>query len=177
MESKRTGGLLTDEQIIALFFAREERAIVETEKKYCQYLHTVAYNILYSKEDCDECLNDTYLGAWDKIPPERPSHLKAFLTTIVRRVSINRYNEKTRQKRVPSALTDALDELEILLLRSDPRSDLGKIKSECHTSLDRLAVLFRIYEELTLSDKTVRSAETVQHFIHSHDLIRSIRRA
>lgn len=106
---------IDDEEIIDLYWQRDERAIDETDFKYRKYLFTVAYNILYSKEDCDECLNDTYLGAWDKIPPERPSHLKAFLTTIVRRVSINRYNEKTRQKRVPSALTDALDELEAFI--------------------------------------------------------------
>lgn len=111
MESKRTGGLLTDEQIIALFFAREERAIVETEKKYCQYLHTVAYNILANEQDCEECLQDTYLRAWNVIPPERPRVLYAFLAKITRNLSLSRYKTARRQKRVLSEATVSLDEL------------------------------------------------------------------
>ena len=71
--------------------------------------------------------------------------------------------------------TDTLDELKVLLLRSDPGSDLGKLESERHTSLDRFAVLFRINEELALSYKTVRTSETVEHLIHSYYLIRGIR--
>ncbi len=111
MESKRAGGSLTDEQIIALFFAREERAIVETEKKYCQYLHTVAYNILANEQDCEECLQDTYLRAWNVIPPERPRVLYAFLAKITRNLSLSRYKTARRQKRVLSEATVSLDEL------------------------------------------------------------------
>lgn len=111
MESKRAGGSLTDEQIIALFFAREERAIVETEKKYCQYLHTVAYNILANEQDCEECLQDTYLRAWNVIPPERPRVLYAFLAKITRNLSLSRYKAARRQKRVLSEATVSLDEL------------------------------------------------------------------
>ena len=107
----RFAPLLEDEKIIELFWNRNERAIDETDRKYQKYLFTVAYNILYVREDCDECINDTYIGAWEAIPPQRPMNLKAFLTVIIRRVSINRYNEKSRQKRVPSILTDSLEEL------------------------------------------------------------------
>ena len=102
---------LEDEEIIDLYWDRDEKAIDETDKKYRKYLFTVAYNILYVREDCEECINDTYVGAWNSMPPERPTYLKAFLTTIVRRVSINKYNEKNRQKRVPSSLTDSLEDL------------------------------------------------------------------
>jgi len=101
----------TDDEIIGLFWERDERAIDETDIKYRKYLFTIAYNILYSEEDSEECLNDTYIGAWEAIPPARPLNLKAFLTTIARRTAINRYNESKRQKRVPSNLTSSLEDL------------------------------------------------------------------
>ncbi len=106
---------LPDEKIIDLYFDRDERAIDETDLKYRKYLFTVAYNILYSNEDCEECLNDTYVGAWNTMPPQRPLNLKAFLTTILRRNAINRYREAQMQKRVPSNLTSALEELDYML--------------------------------------------------------------
>lgn len=101
----------SDDEIIELYWNRDERAIDETDIKYRKYLFAIAYNILYSDEDCKECLNDTYMGTWEAIPPARPLNLKAFLTTIARRVAINRYNENRRQKRVPSNLTYSLEEL------------------------------------------------------------------
>ena len=106
---------LPDEEIIDLYFERDERAVDETDLKYRKYLFAVAYNILYCNEDCEECLNDTYIGAWNSIPPQRPLNLKAFLTTILRRSAINRYREAQMQKRVPSNLTSALDELDYML--------------------------------------------------------------
>ena len=103
---------LSDEEIVELYWQRDESAISHTDIKYRRYLFTVSYNILGSNEDSEECINDTYIGTWNAIPPERPSCFKAFLTTIMRRVSINKYNELTRKKRVPSALTDSLSDLE-----------------------------------------------------------------
>lgn len=105
----------TDDKIIELFWNRDERAIAETDLKYRNYLFTIAYNILYSHEDCEECLDDTYMDTWEAIPPERPLNLKAFLTTILRRNAINRYNANRRQKRVPSNLTYSLEELDNLI--------------------------------------------------------------
>ena len=133
---------LDDEEIIDLYWNRDERAIDETDFKYRKYLFTIAYNILYSKEDCDECLNDTYIGAWGAMPPEHPRFLRAFLTTIVRRVSINRYNEKSRQKRVPSALTDSLSDLEDFMSdrsfeNEESAAHLGKIISDYVRSLSK----------------------------------------
>ncbi|MBR2381134.1 MAG: RNA polymerase sigma factor [Clostridia bacterium] len=112
---KRIRAPIDDEKIIDLYWERDERAIEETDIKYRKYLFTIAYNILYSDEDSEECLNDTYMGAWDSIPPQRPLNLKAFLTTIARRVAINRYNESKRQRSIPSNLTSALDELDFML--------------------------------------------------------------
>lgn len=131
---KRTQAPCSDERIIELFWERDERAIEETDIKYRRYLFTVAYNILYSNEDCEECLNDTYMGAWEAIPPERPLNLKAFLTTIIRRAAINRYNEARRQKRVPSNMTSSLEDLSFALsdssvINSVEAQELGKIIS------------------------------------------------
>ena len=111
MESKERAGCLSDEQILDLYFARQERAIAETEKKYCHYLNTVAYNILANEQDAEECLQDTYLRAWNAIPPERPHVLCAFLAKITRNLSLSRYKASKRQKRVLSEANISLDEL------------------------------------------------------------------
>ncbi len=103
---------VNDEKIIELYWLRDEKAIEETDFKYKNYLFSIAYNIVHEKSDSEECLNDTYLGAWNSMPPTRPNILKAFLTTIVRRVSINRYHSNSRKGRVPSEMTVCLSELE-----------------------------------------------------------------
>ena len=101
-----------DREIVELYFARDEKAISETDAKYRGYLMTVARNLLSDVSDCEECLSDTYLGAWNTIPPTRPTHLKAFLTTILRRCAIKRYRSNTKLRAVPSELTVSLSEIE-----------------------------------------------------------------
>jgi RNA polymerase sigma-70 factor (ECF subfamily) len=103
--------LLADESIIKLYWERDERAIVETDRKYKGYLHTIAYNILHDRLDCEECLNDTYLGTWNAIPPERPSIFQAFLSKIMRNTAIVRYKRNSASKRIPSEMTVSLEEL------------------------------------------------------------------
>lgn len=103
--------LFSDEQIIDLFFARDEEAIKNVDVKYGNYLHTIAVNILTDCEDCEECKNDTYLALWNNIPPDRPRNFKAYVAKIVRNISINRYKEKMRLKRVPSEYAVSLEEL------------------------------------------------------------------
>lgn len=115
MRTKKRGDILSDEQIIDLYFAREERAIAETDKKYCEYLHAVAYNILYNEQDADECVQDTYLKTWNSIPPQRPSALRAFLAKITRNLSLDRYEQYNRQKRVPLEDYSPLDEVQEFL--------------------------------------------------------------
>ena len=110
---------LSDDAIVELYWQRDENAIRQTDVKYKNYLLSVAFNMLRDSGDCEECLNDTYLGTWNAIPPARPSVLKAFLTAIMRRAAVNIYNRKTRQKRVPSNLTDSLDELDFLIAHED----------------------------------------------------------
>ena len=83
-----------------------------TDAKYKNYLFSIAFNIVRDPLDCEECLNDTYLGAWNAIPPARPNFLRAFLTTIVRRVAVNRYHRNTKKTNVPTVMTVSLSELE-----------------------------------------------------------------
>lgn len=110
-QNEKSLSSLDDEMIIALYWARNERAIVETDKKYKHYLYTIAYNILHDSLDCEECLNDTYLGTWNTIPPARPTVFQAFISKIMRNISIGRYKKKTADKRIPSEMTVSLGEL------------------------------------------------------------------
>ncbi len=133
---------LSDNDIIDLYWARSDRAIPETDLKYRKYLHTVVYNILHNALDCEECLNDTYLGAWNSIPPAKPNALKAFLVTIARRVAVNRYHSNTKKRAVPSEMTVALSELEDFIADDqtvDTNLDaerLGAVLSDFVHSLD-----------------------------------------
>ena len=143
---KRNNAFLTpleDDEIIELYWQRNEAAIAETDLKYRKYLFIIAYNILNEKLDCEECLNDTYLGAWNAIPPTRPNVLKAFLTTIIRRTAMKRYQHKNRQRAVPSEMTVSLSELEAFVSGDgDVEADfdaerLGKIISDFVRSLGK----------------------------------------
>ena len=82
---------MEDLQIIELFWQRSESAVTETARKYGRYCHTIAYNILHSREDSEECVNDTYLNAWRTIPPQRPERLSTFLGKITRNLSLKRW--------------------------------------------------------------------------------------
>ncbi len=90
---------MEDETIIDLYFAREERAIAETGKKYGGYCRSIAFNILHSHEDTEECVSDTWLHTWNAIPPTRPGCLRAFLGRITRNLSFTRWEAARAQKR------------------------------------------------------------------------------
>lgn len=90
---------MEDERIVELYFERSETAISETQKKYGKYCHCIAYNILSSDLDAEECVNDTYLRAWESIPPQRPRLLKSFLGRITRNLSLDRYDRDHAIKR------------------------------------------------------------------------------
>ncbi|MBE7067158.1 MAG: sigma-70 family RNA polymerase sigma factor [Ruminococcaceae bacterium] len=113
LQSKKTVKTpMDDEKIVELYWERNEKAIEETDFKYKKYLFSIAYNVICNRLDCEECLNDTYLGAWNSIPPTKPNVLKAFLTTITRRIAIKRYHRNLRQNTIPSEMTISLSELE-----------------------------------------------------------------
>ncbi|MDE6925827.1 MAG: sigma-70 family RNA polymerase sigma factor [Acetatifactor sp.] len=90
---------MEDLEIVELYFERSEMAIRETEKKYNAFLRQVAYNILRSIYDTEEVVNDTYMGAWNAIPPTRPNSLKHFLSRIARNLSFDRLDYRNAGKR------------------------------------------------------------------------------
>ena len=103
---------MEDNQIVALFWARDEKALTETEQKYGNYCRTIAYNILQSREDSEECVNDTWLRAWNAMPPQKPNILQAFLGKITRNLSLDRYKLGRAAKRGGGQTDVALEELE-----------------------------------------------------------------
>lgn len=103
--------LMGDEEIIDLYWNREERAISETDRKYGRMLYAVAINILSDRLDSEECVNDTYLGTWNQIPPKRPTVFRLFLTKITRNISVDKFRERGAAKRIPSEFVVSLDEL------------------------------------------------------------------
>ena len=105
-------GLPTDDAIVELYWQRNETAIKETDRKYGRYLLVIADNIVHNRLDSEECLNDTYLGTWNRIPPTRPVSLKSFLARIMRNVSVGKFRQNTADKRIPSELITSLSELE-----------------------------------------------------------------
>ena len=124
---------MDDTQIIELFFARNEQAIKETDAKYGKLCFSVANRILENNEDSEECVNDTYLNAWNKIPPTRPNHFSAFLCKITRLISLKKLEFSSALKRT-SAVIVSFEELEGVL--QDPKispatdaEDLGKLIS------------------------------------------------
>ncbi len=92
-------GQMNDEKIVDLYWERTETAIDETAKIYGNYLFTIANNILQNTKDAKECVNDTYLKAWNNIPPVRPAIFQAFLGKITRNLSLNKYKEQRAKKR------------------------------------------------------------------------------
>lgn len=90
---------MEDSKIVELYWERSEDAISQTKSKYGRYCHSIAYNILHSDEDAEECVNDTYVRAWSAIPPQRPTKLSAFLGKITRNIALDRYDASTAKKR------------------------------------------------------------------------------
>ena len=102
---------MKDENIVELFLQRDQTAIDRSQEKYERYLFKVAQNILADEEDVRECLNDTYLAAWNSIPPNNPDVLQTYLVKLVRRIAIDRYRSQNRLKRKASEYALSLDEL------------------------------------------------------------------
>ena len=109
---------MTDTEIINLFFERSEQAIEELAKKHGNAVARVARNILGNTQDAEECVNDTYLGTWNAIPPHKPSPLRTFVCRIARNLATKKYHSNTADKR-NSQYDLALDELEDYLSDSD----------------------------------------------------------
>lgn len=125
---------MEDKSIIKLYFERNEEAIVQTDKKYGKLCYSIAYNILNNREDSKECVNDTYNGVWNAIPPTTPFNFTAFICKITRNLSLKRLEFLTRDKRSANFVL-SLEELNEIL--PDERygvgvneEDVGKLISE-----------------------------------------------
>lgn len=112
---------MEDQKIIQLYFDRSELAITETKEKYGRYCTAIAYNILGSFEETEECVADTYMSVWNTIPPQQPEDLKAYLGRIVSNHALSRYRASHAKKR--SSFSTVLEELEITAL-NDPCQEL-----------------------------------------------------
>ena len=124
---ERRRSLVQDEKIIELYFSRDERAVYETQKKYGKYLNTIAYNVLSSSEDAEECENDTYLAAWQAIPPARPESLAAYLGGTARKIALNLLRRRSADKRGGGECDVCLHELEECLPDREPEE---RVRSE-----------------------------------------------
>ena len=102
---------MEDRQIVALYLQRNEQAIAQTDAKYGKYCFSIAYNILANNEDAEEAVNDTYIGAWNAIPPHQPAILSTFLGKITRRIAIKRWRANRTLKRGGGETALALEEL------------------------------------------------------------------
>ena len=172
-QEEQKGTILPDEEIVELYWNREERAIEVTDKKYGKYVYTIAYNIVKNSLDCEECVNDTYLGVWNRIPPSRPTLFQVFLAKIARNIAVDRWRKNTSEKRISSEMTVSLDEIsqcmfqDLSIEEQVMICEITRILNDYLKSLDdRDAFLFisryyyadsikRIAEMLKLSERTV----------------------
>lgn len=109
--ARKGSNMMDDKEIIELYWHRDEAGIRETDVKYGKLCRYVTKNILISLEDCEECVNDTYLACWNAIPPKQPDKLSAFVSRIARNLALNRWDYLTAEKRNPGAVC-SLEELE-----------------------------------------------------------------
>jgi len=131
---------MEDDKIVQLYWDRDEAAITATSDKYGAYCLSISQNILGNREDAQECVNDTYLQAWNTIPPYRPHILSTFLGKITRNLSINLYKKNKREKRGGGQIVLAIDELNEII--ADKNSEAEFDRAELSTAInDFLAML------------------------------------
>ena len=126
---------MDDTQILALYWARDSQAIAETERRYGAACRSLARRILRSAEDAEECVNDSYLRLWNRIPPERPDSLSSYLLRTVRNLSLDRLRMRGAAKRGGSAVTVSLEELRQVTGGSSAES--GLLAQELGRAVDR----------------------------------------
>ena len=127
---------MDDKAILDLYRSRSEKAIAETDAKYGAYCFTIAYNILNNREDSQESVNDTYLAAWNTIPPKRPAVLAAFLGKITRYISLDLWKKRSRLKRGGGEIELCLEELKDCVSGHESTED-SAIRREIVTAINR----------------------------------------
>lgn len=159
--------ILSDEEIISLYWERNGTAINATDVKYGRYLYTIAQNILNDDLDSEECLNDTYLGTWNSIPPNRPRLFQAFLSKIMRNIALERVRKASASKRIPSEMTMSLEELDECIafeLGEDEKYHLNKLSEIFNAYLDTLTdrQLFVFICRYYYSDPVIKIADMLK---------------
>ena len=139
--------MIDDEKIIEMFFGRSEQGIRELDIKYGKVCHKLSYNIVNSRQDAEECVNDAYLGAWNAIPPAKPNPLLAYICKIVRNISLKIYYRKEAAKR-SSTYTIAMEEIEACI--ADPNTVEAEIEAR---ELARIIESF--LDTLTLENRVI----------------------
>lgn len=114
---------MDDRVIVQMYLDRDENAILKTKEKYEAYCYTISNNILENYEDAQECVNDTYLRAWNSIPPQKPVRLSTYLGKIVRNLSFDRYKKNMATKRGGGQMELILDELEDIVSENNTPVD------------------------------------------------------
>ena len=127
---------MDDKAILDLYWTRSEEAISETDAKYGAYCFTIAYNILNNREDSEESVSDTYMAAWNSMPPKRPSVLSAFLGKITRHISLDHWKKRSRLKRGGGEMELCLDELRDCVSGKESLED-KVIRRETITAVNR----------------------------------------
>ena len=167
---------MEDREIVELYFRRDEQAIVQTDRKYGPYCYSVAYNVLSDQEDARECVSDTYLAAWNRIPPARPSLLGAFLGKITRHLSIDRWRRTRAFKRGGGQMELALEELK------DCVSGAGTLENDL-IRRETLGAVNRFLGQLSVVERNVflcrywyleSSQEIAEHSGFSQTKVRSM---
>ena len=160
--------MMSEWEIVELFFARNEDAIKQTEEQYGSLCRRLAFRVLNDERDAEECVNDAYLALWNTIPPQRPSSLCAYLLRLVRNASVTRYHFNTAQKR--NSLYDvALDELAEVLPMSEEPSENALAEGlnvflESLSESDRVMFVRRYWYSESVKELSARFGKT-PHYI------------
>ena len=128
---------MTEQELLALYEQRDQRAIQETEAAYGRYLSKVAGAVLSSREDVEECLNDTWLRAWNSIPPEKPKYFRAYLSRIVKNLALSLFRKQHAEKRCGEQYQLALDELDEDVLPTSESTEEAADKNRLAACIDR----------------------------------------
>ena len=115
---------MDDQAIVRLFWDRNEDAVAAAQEQYGAYCLYIAHNVLRDRQDAEECLNDALLAAWKSIPPNKPENLRTYLGKLIREIAINRWKRDRRRKRVPSEITQSLDEIAEIVSGGDFEAEL-----------------------------------------------------
>lgn len=169
------GSEMQDDEIVQLLWERQEEGIAQLQAKYKRYCGAIARRIVANTEDVEECINDTWLRAWNSIPPHRPENLAGYLAKIVRNLALNAYKKQHRKKRGGDVVTVALEELSDCLtdgkdtleeLEKQELSDLiakylrGKSREQQAIFIKRYFYLMEIRElagDLQMKENTIKS--------------------